>query len=68
MKMGSIRVSVGEQVTRGQVIGLVGNSGNTIAPHLHFQLMSSPESLASDGLPYEINSFYITAISPEPKN
>ena len=64
MKPGSVRVSVGEQVTRGKVIGLVGNSGNTIAPHLHFQLMSGPESLASNGLPYEIDSYDVTAISP----
>jgi len=64
MQRGSVRVKVGESVTRGEVIGLVGNSGNTIAPHLHFQLMSGPQSVASDGLPYEIDSYYITALSP----
>jgi len=63
LKPGSIKVHAGEKVTPGQVVGLVGNSGNTIAPHLHFQVMSSPLSLASNGLPYEINSFQIKGIS-----
>lgn len=61
MKPASVKVHVGQTVTRGQVIGLVGNSGNTITPHLHFQLMNAPLSLASNGLPYEINAFGITA-------
>jgi len=64
MQPGSIRVKVGDHVTRGQVIGLVGNSGNTIAPHLHFQVMDRPESIASNGLPYAIDSYRVTAITP----
>jgi murein DD-endopeptidase MepM/ murein hydrolase activator NlpD len=57
---GSIRVKEGEQVKRGEVLGLVGNSGNSLAPHLHFHVMSSPLSLASNGLPYEVDSFTLT--------
>ena len=64
MKPNSVLVHNGQTVTPGQLIGQVGNSGNTIAPHLHFQLMTAPLTLASNGLPYEINSFQITAISP----
>lgn len=64
MQPGSIRVAVGDRVTRGQVLGLVGNSGNTLAPHLHFQMMDSPRSLASNGLPYEIDRYQITASTP----
>lgn len=64
MKPGSVRVAVGDKVTRGQVLGLVGNSGNTLAPHLHFQLMDSPRSLESNGLPYEIDRYKITASTP----
>jgi hypothetical protein len=64
MKPGSVLVHVGQTVTPGQVIGLVGNSGNSIAPHMHFQVTNGPLTAASNGLPYEINSFRITAISP----
>jgi Peptidase family M23 len=64
MKPGSIRVHAGQTVMPGQVIGLVGNSGNTIAPHMHFQLMDRPSSLDANGLPYEINAFRITAQTP----
>ena len=52
----SITVEVGEQVVPGQVIGLLGNSGNTTAPHLHFHVMDSPSSLGSNGLPYMYDS------------
>ena len=56
----SIRVQEGEQVRRGEVLALVGNSGNSLAPHLHFHVMSTPQSLASNGLPYEVDSFTVT--------
>lgn len=59
MQPGSIRVHRGENVKLGQVIGLVGNSGNSIAPHLHFQVTAGPSSLTSDGLPYEIDKFQV---------
>jgi hypothetical protein len=60
MQSQSIRVRPGDKVTAGQVIGLVGNSGNSLAPHLHFHVMSSELSLASNGLPYQIDEFKIT--------
>jgi hypothetical protein len=60
MQPGSIRVHKGERVKLGQVIGMVGNSGNSVAPHLHFQVMDRPSWLASNGLPYAIREFEIT--------
>ena len=39
------------------MLGLLGNSGNTDAPHLHFHVMDGPAPLASNGLPYEFTSF-----------
>ena len=64
MQPGSLRVHSGDKVHPGQVLGLVGNTGNSLAPHLHFQLMAEPSSLASNGLPYAIDSFEVTAQIP----
>jgi hypothetical protein len=61
---GSIRVEEGDRVKRGDVLALVGNSGNSLAPHLHFHVMNGPLSLASNGLPYEVDSFEITGKNP----
>jgi hypothetical protein len=50
-------VAVGQVLKRGQVIGRLGNSGNTNAPHLHFHVMDGPIPLSSNGLPFLIDSF-----------
>ncbi len=57
LKTGSVKVEVGDQLTTGQVIGSLGNTGNSDAPHLHFHVMSTPDPLRSDGLPFLIESF-----------
>ncbi len=60
---GSVRVQEGDRVSRGDVLALVGSSGNSLAPHLHFHVMSTSLSLASNGLPYVIDSFTVTGQS-----
>jgi hypothetical protein len=57
---GSVRVQVGDRVQPGDVLGLVGNSGNSLAPHLHFHVMDGVSPLAAQGLPYLIDSFTVT--------
>ncbi|PXX05178.1 peptidase M23-like protein [Mycolicibacterium moriokaense] len=57
LKTGSIKVEVGERVSSGQVIASLGNSGNTDGPHLHFHVMSTPDPLRSNGLPFVLSSF-----------
>jgi hypothetical protein len=64
LQPGSLRVRPGNAVKRGQPLGLVGNSGNSLAPHLHFHVMDGPSPLASNGLPYEIVDYQITGHSP----
>jgi hypothetical protein len=64
LQPGKIRVHPGDTVKRGQVLGLVGNTGNSVAPHLHFHVVSNPSPLAANGLPYEIDSYLVTAKSP----
>ena len=34
-----IKVKEGEKVSRGEILGTVGNSGKAIGTHLHFELM-----------------------------
>jgi murein DD-endopeptidase len=58
---GSVRVAVGDRVRRGQVLGLVGNSGNSTEPHLHFHIADAvargTATLGAEGLPYVHESF-----------
>jgi hypothetical protein len=64
MQPGSVTVSKGAKVKRGHILGKVGNSGNTSAPHLHFHVMDGPSPLLSNGLPYVIDQFTMTATDP----
>jgi len=57
MQPNSIIVKEGDTVKRGQVIGKLGNTGNTSAPHLHLHVMASPSTLGSNGLPYVFDQF-----------
>ena len=56
LQPGSLRVRVGDRVQRGQVLGLVGNSGNSTEPHLHFHLADAlapgTSTLGAEGIPY----------------
>jgi murein DD-endopeptidase MepM/ murein hydrolase activator NlpD len=40
-------VSVGQTVTTGQILGLVGSSGRSSAPHLHFEVHRGDQSSAT---------------------
>jgi murein DD-endopeptidase len=57
LKPGSLRVRPGERVKKGQVVGVVGNSGNSTEPHLHFHLMDNTSPLGSEGIPYVNETF-----------
>ena len=61
MVNGSVRVKTGDIVKEGQVIGQMGNSGNSDIPHLHFQVVTDiPSFLGAEGYPHVYRSFDVT--------
>jgi hypothetical protein len=63
---GSVAVAVGDRVTVGQPLGLLGNTGNSSAPHLHFQLCDGPAILTSNSVPFVFADYTLSGtIDPE---
>jgi len=56
---GSVAVTSGQQVRAGEVIGRVGHTGNSTAPHLHFQLMDSADPLQAKGIPCAFAAYLV---------
>lgn len=63
LKRDSIKVMVGDTVSKGQVIALCGNSGNSTEPHLHFQLHTGQSFYHSAGLPIHFDSISVRKIN-----
>ncbi|MES2898742.1 MAG: M23 family metallopeptidase [Pseudomonadota bacterium] len=57
LQPGSVQAKAGQRVKRGQVLGRIGNSGDSRWPHLHFQLTSVPSVLAGEGLPFRLDRY-----------
>jgi murein DD-endopeptidase MepM/ murein hydrolase activator NlpD len=51
LKPFSIAVKRGAKVREGEVLGEVGNSGDSFEPHLHFHVMNGPDAAQADGIP-----------------
>lgn len=61
VQRGSATVAVGDDVAAGDVLGVIGNSGNTSEPHLHFQLMDRSSPLRAAGVPFRFRDIEQTA-------
>ena len=57
LRPGTLKVKVGDAVHAGDVIGRLGNTGNSSEPHLHFQVCDAPSFPDSEGLPFTIDKF-----------
>jgi len=62
LQPGSIRVKQGQRVHRGEPLALVGNSGLSDAPHLHFQVANA-DGIAGEGLPYVLEDYTSFGVS-----
>lgn len=56
---GSVAVREGQSVRTGDVIGRIGHTGNSTSPHLHFQLMDSPDPMTARGVPCAFRAYEV---------
>ncbi len=55
---GTVRVTAGQIVQRGTLLGACGNSGNSSEPHLHYHLQDSAEFGKGAGLPAQFEGYH----------
>ena len=58
-KQHSIKVSEGENVKQGQLLGLCGNSGNSSEPHLHFHIQNAENMNIATGVKCYFDSLIV---------
>lgn len=56
---GTFQVQLGDIVRAGQVLGKVGNSGNSNGPHIHFQVQKGPGFDQDPGIKIDFKNAYI---------
>ena len=56
--MSQFNVRRGEEIKRGEVIGYVGNTGTSVAPHLHYEVIKN-------GAKVNPINFYFNDLTPE---
>lgn len=59
LQKGSISVTPGQKISKGDLLGSVGHSGNSFAPHLHFQLMDSSDIATANGIPCAFEKYEV---------
>lgn len=56
----AMKVKASDEVHPGDILGHLGNSGNSTEPHLHAHIVDRPSFLAGQGVPYEFEHFEAT--------
>lgn len=59
LQPGSIQISMGQVIKKGDALGRIGHSGNSMFPHLHFQLMDHLDVSVAEGLPCVFETYEI---------
>ena len=59
--MSRLHVALGDTVTKGQLIGELGNTGRSTGPHVHYEVRFPSEHNHTDPLPYICAQDYKTA-------
>lgn len=54
LRRGSVGVRTGDHVTAGQLIGHVGNSGASLAPHVHLQVTAGADVMTHTPIPFAV--------------
>lgn len=67
LQPGSLRVKEGDRIRKGQLLGKLGNSGNSVGPHLHFHLCSGPLLNACDFVPHVYRSYWLSGYARDRK-
>ena len=57
LEPGSVAVKVGDRVKAGDVVGKLGNSGNSTAAHLHFVVADGPDFLTATSIPFVVDHY-----------
>ncbi len=57
LQPGTVTVAVGDRVAAGQLLGRVGNSGNSSEPHVHLHLQDTPRSWFGEGIPFHFHGY-----------
>jgi hypothetical protein len=57
LRQGSIRVAKGDTVARGEALAEIGNSGSSLAPHLHMEVVDRPDPLRATTVGFLVNEY-----------